>query len=297
MALNESCAIGASLIALLAWASLASAQAATPRIAAQTKCEGTEASGTDAPTPADPYPLSAAGWGPEVGNGLLSSRWAEDWTGMRAAGHAPPFKAKPFGSGASLTLSAEARLRYDIYDNAQLAFGNDYQQGLFRGVFGADLRFSPSFRVYGEVATGQVEGRRSAATANFQNAASLQQLFVDARGYVGSTLVGAMIGRQEFADGPRQLISLSDGPNLHRTWNGVRFYTHGQALRVGAFDLRATRLGRGFFDEEINHAERLRGGQRQPGGITWRRAKHLSGPVLDPQREPELSLWWSCWPR
>jgi hypothetical protein len=25
------------------------------------------------PTPSDPYPLNAAGWGPEVGNGLLFS--------------------------------------------------------------------------------------------------------------------------------------------------------------------------------------------------------------------------------
>lgn len=80
MALNKFCAIGASVIGLLIWTRLASAQAAAPSKVAQTKCEGTEAPGTDAPTPADPYPLNAAGWGPEVGNGLLSSRWAENWT-------------------------------------------------------------------------------------------------------------------------------------------------------------------------------------------------------------------------
>ena len=53
--------------------------------------------GAATPAPADPYPLMAAGWGPEVGNGLLYSRWAEDWTGMRAAGKAPPLKAMPLG--------------------------------------------------------------------------------------------------------------------------------------------------------------------------------------------------------
>ncbi|WP_454629275.1 alginate export family protein [Bradyrhizobium cenepequi] len=230
-----------------------------PEGASQLKCEGTEEPGDHAPTPADPYPLMAAGWGPEAGNGLMYSRWAEDWTGMRAAGDAPLFKAMPLGGDAYLTLSAEARLRYDLFENGQLMGGNDYQQGLFRGVLGADLRLNPSIRLYGEIATGQVEGRRSDATANFQNDASLQQLFVDARTYVGSTLIGAMVGRQEFADGPRQLISLSDGPNLHRTWNGVRLYAHDQRLRVGAFDLRGTRLGTGLFDEEIDHAERLQG--------------------------------------
>jgi len=89
-------------------------------------------------------------------------------------------------------------------------------------VLGADLRLSPILRFYGELGTGQVDGRRDAAKANFQNDLSLQQLFLDARGYAGSTLVGAMLGRQEFFDGPRQLISVSDGPNLHRSWNGVR---------------------------------------------------------------------------
>jgi hypothetical protein len=50
------------VIGLLVWASPASAQARGPSKAAQTKHEGTQAPGTDAPTPADPYPLNAAGW-------------------------------------------------------------------------------------------------------------------------------------------------------------------------------------------------------------------------------------------
>jgi hypothetical protein len=165
----------------------------------------------------------------------------------------------PIGGEAFLTLSAESRLRYDTYDNRQLVRGNDDQQGLFRGVLGADLRLNPHLRVYGEVGTGQVDAHRNTSSANFQNDASLQQLFVDVSGHAGATLLGAMVGRQEFADGPRQLISLSDGPNIHRTWNGVRMYAHGQRFRIGAFELRATRLEHGAFDEEINNAERLRG--------------------------------------
>lgn len=259
MRLNKFCALGVSLFGLLAYPGSAFADAALSTKATQTKCEGASVSGTDAPTPADPYPLNAAGWGPEAGNGLLVSRWAEDWSGMRKANHAPPFKAMPVGEEASLTLSSEMRLRYDTYESGQLTSGNDYQQTQFRGVVGADLRLDQHLRVYGEIATGQVEGRRDEATANFQNDASLQQLFVDVRHYFGSTLAGAMVGRQEYADGPRQLISLSDGPNIHRTWNGVRAYVHKQYFRVGLFDLRATQQQQGTFDEEINNAERIQG--------------------------------------
>lgn len=255
-------AIGVSVIGLLFWANGAEAQGAvqvTPIQSASANFKGTTTPGTDLPTPAAPYPLNAAGWGPEAGNGEFFSRWAEDWTGMRTVGDAPSLKAIPLGGEAFLTLSAEARLRYEAYENAPPTGVSDLQQGLFRGTFGADLRFNPNFRVYGEIGTGQVSDDRSEAAANYQNDASLQQLFMDARGYVGSTLVGAMVGRQEFADGPRQLISLSDGPNMHRTWNGLRVYAHGERFRFGAFDLRATRLENRLFDEEINRDERLQG--------------------------------------
>ncbi|NQD37850.1 alginate export family protein [Permianibacter sp. IMCC34836] len=223
------------------------------------KEESTNAPGVERPTPAEPYPLAAAGWGPELGNGLFASRWAEDWTSMRAAGTAPLFKGMPIGDEASLTLNAETRWRYDVVENGQLREGNDYQQGLLRAVLGAELRVNDGLRAYGELASGQVDGRRDTATANFQNDASLQQLFVDAKHYAGENLFGAIIGRQEFSDGPRQLISLSDGPNLHRTWNGVRLYAHNKWRRFGAFDLRATRLQRAGFDEAWNPEERLQG--------------------------------------
>jgi hypothetical protein len=249
-----------TLAAMAVWGSGSPAQALTPPEPDKTRnAEGVGTVGRAAPAAFDPYPLSAAGWGPEAGNGLFFSRWAEDWSGTRAAGEASPLKAMPLGGEASLTLSAEIRLRYDTFDNGQLTPGHDYQQGLLRSVLGAELRLNPDLRLYGEIGTGQVEGGSSTVPATFQNDASLQQLFIDARRHVGPALVGAMVGRQEFADGPRQLISLSDGPNLHRTWNGVRLYAHGPRWRLGAFDLSATRLEPGFFDEEIDDTERLRG--------------------------------------
>jgi len=247
----------------VAGASLATALVSTGATAseavAKAESSRTAIPGEALPTPVDPYPLNAAGWGPEAGHGLQFSRWAEDWTGMRVAGKAADFKAIPLGADASLTLSAEIRLRYDDYDNAQLIPRNDYNQGLLRTVAGADWRLNPNFRIFSEIAIGQVAGRKSTASANFQNDASLQQAFIDVRSHFAGKVAGLMIGRQEFADGPRQLISLSDGPNIHRTWNGVRLYVHGERFRLGAFDFRATQLGSGSFDEKPSHAERLYG--------------------------------------
>lgn len=231
------------------------------------------------PKSADLYPPSAAGWGPETGGGRFVSRWAEDWTGKREAGAAPPLKAMPLWGGARLTLSAETRLRYDCHRSSLSDAGDGLQQGLFRGVVGADLRLHPNVRLFGEIGTGQVAGRRRAAAASLQNDASLQQLFVDVRAPAGAMLLGAMVGRQEFSDGPRQLLSVGDGPNVHRTWNGVRFYAHGRRFRLGAFDLRVTRSGRGPFDEEVDGDERIRGVN---GGVIVRGGARGSDVYLDP---------------
>ena len=149
MNLNKLYAVGASVTGLLVWTGF------TPAYAKQ--------------APTDPYPIEAAGWGPEAGNGLFVSRWAEDWTKMNAAGVAPPFKAMPLTGDISLTLSAEARLRYDAYTNGQLMSGNDYRQSLLRSILGADLRFNPNVRVYGEIGSGQVDGRSSTATPGNHN--------------------------------------------------------------------------------------------------------------------------------
>jgi hypothetical protein len=204
------------------------------------------------PAPGDPYPLPAAGWGPEAGGGLYYSRWAEDWDTMRAAGGAPSLKAMPLGAHLRLTLSTETRLRYDD--------GREGGQGMFRNVLGADLHAGDGLRLYGEVGSGHVTRNRDSAPASIENDNSLQQLFIEARTGGDAWFAGAMLGRQEFADGPRQLVSLGDGPNLHRTWNGVRLYAHGSRLRLGAFDLRATRPGRrGFADEVVVHDEKLQG--------------------------------------
>lgn len=189
---------------------------------------------------AGPYPPHAAGWGPSLGEGRMASRWAE-----------------PLPQGEDVALRAELRLRQAAWRDAPVKGSTD--QGQLRAVFGADWRPLPALRFYGELASGTVTRDADTAPANFRNALSVQQAFVELRQPVGTALAGLMAGRQEFADGPRQLLSLSDGPNLHRSWNGVRAYVHATRWRLGAFDLRATRLASGAFDDGIDPRETLRG--------------------------------------
>ena len=151
------------------------------------------------------------------------------------------------------------RARHDAYTNARLRDGDRFGQDLLRARLGADARLEHWLQVYAEVTTGQVHGRRRESGANFQNDVSLQQPFVNVRGHADGVLLGGVLGRQEFTDGPRQLLSVGDGPNLHRTWNGIWLYAHGRRVRIGGFDFRVTRPGRGAFDEAVDGSEKLRG--------------------------------------
>lgn len=244
----------------------------------------------DAAEPAtDPFPRVAAGWGPELGGGRMASRWAED-----------------LPAGSQLALRAELRLRQVAWCNAPGRAAGETTQGQLRAALGADWRPHPALRIYGELATGDVSSERDDAPANLRNAVSVQQLFVESRAQIGPTLVGVMAGRQEFADGPRQLVSLSDGPNLHRTWNGLRAYVHARRWRIGAFDFRATWLGAGAFDEGVNPRETLSGlnasivvGDREASSVepfwfhTHRPAHRVAGRLGHDDRDSIGFRWWA----
>ena len=172
--------------------------------------------------------------------------------GPAQAAEAPAFAPSSAGpAGAAVKVRAENRLRYEVSDRGAA-------QGQLRGIVGLDVRPTPHLRAFAELGTARSEGRPGVG-ANFQNDVAVQQLFLDVRGPVGAAIAGVVVGRQEFAEGPRQLVSVADGPNLHRTWNGVRLHAQDGGVRVGAFDLRATRLARGAFDDGIDDAERLQG--------------------------------------
>jgi hypothetical protein len=211
----------------------------------------------------DPYPVQAAGWSRPRSSYFFDSRWEEDWTTLQEQGKAPPLKAMPlFNDLATLTLSAEDRLRSHTYGNGQLAERNDYTELQNRAIVGADLHVTPYFRLYTEFGHGDLseDGNPEvqSVTAKQKNSLSLQQLFGDFNYHMQGLLVGAMIGRMEWTDAPEQLVSVGNGPNLHQTWNGYRLYLHTGRFRLGYFSAYPTdqNFG-GYFNQTISHEEWL----------------------------------------
>jgi hypothetical protein len=212
----------------------------------------------------DPYPIEAAGWSRPRSAYFFDSHWEEDWSALQEQGKAPPLKAMPlFNDLATLTLSAEDRLRTHTYGNGQLTPRNDYTELQNRTLVGADLRVTPYFRLYTEFGRGDlsedgnpevqsVQGRQKTSLA-------LQQMFGEINYHWDGYLVGAMIGRMEWTDAPEQLVSIGNGPNLHATWNGYRLYLHTKWFRLGYFEAYPTvyNLGGNEFNQTISHQEWL----------------------------------------
>ena len=211
----------------------------------------------------DPYPVTTAGWSRPRSNYFFDSRWEEDWTQLQELGKAPPLKAMPlFGDLATLTLSAEDRLRAHFYTNGGLTKNNDYTELQNRAIVGADLHVTDYFRLYAEVGHGDVseDGHPNvqSVTGKQGNTLALQQLFGDFNYHTDNFLVGAMVGRMEWTDAPEQLVSAGNGPNLHTTWNGYRLYVHTGRFRLGYFSGYPTvyNLG-GVFNQDVFHGEWL----------------------------------------
>lgn len=226
---------------------------------------------TTVPVPASPpatgYPEAASGYGAKAGGRFYLARWAEDWSFLRDAskrtGKLDALKFIPLAGDGDvfLTLSSEQRLRHDTTTSPGLHAGRDTNTILFRNVVGADLHVGEHFRAYGELASGVQEGGYFGAVTPVQrNDLFVQELFAEVKGIVGDGIeAGARIGRQDYQDGPLQLVSIQENPNMHITFDGVRLYANGRKARVGLFDLRYTRLGIDAFDDPTDRTRRFAG--------------------------------------
>jgi hypothetical protein len=213
------------------------------------------------------YPEAASGYGGKAGPRFYLARWAEDWSFLRdRSKRTGPFDALKFipldaDGDIYLTLSDEQRLRHDTITSPGLRVGRDTNAILLRNVVGADLHIGKNFRAFGQIASGVQEGGYFGAVSPVQrNDAFVQQLFAEVKGDIGQGgNAGIRVGRQDFQDGPIQLVSIQENPNIHITFDGIRAYVSGPHARIGLFDFRYTRLGLNAFDDPTDKSRRFSG--------------------------------------
>lgn len=214
----------------------------------------------------NPYPAAAQGNGPRAGP-YFFSRWAEDWSSLRDR---PPGKNDFFdplkfiplaGAGeVYLTLSGESRARLNFVTNPRLIDAPAEEQYLLRNIAGADLHLGRHVRVYGELANGAAFGSPGVdGSAMQQNDLVVQQLFAEATVPIGTAQIAMRLGRQEFMDGPPNVIHIRPAPNIYTSLDGVRVNVSTRRFRASLFNFKSVALGAGAFDDPTNDRERFRG--------------------------------------
>ncbi|QVM84748.1 alginate export family protein [Novosphingobium decolorationis] len=216
---------------------------------------------------ASPFPAEADGLGPRLGPHYRLLRGAEDWRFMGREG-APddrfaPLKAIPLDGGGDVTLSLSGGQRTSVSHSTRPLLNDTRSrtEWLSRTNLAADLRIGPAVRVYGQLVSGHIFGTNETRHVPvWENDLIVQQLFTEIRAPVASGVARITIGRQEFFDGPRFLISPRENPNIRVSMNCARLSMDWSRVRFTVFDFTPTAQGNGIFDDGIGNGETFSGG-------------------------------------
>lgn len=196
------------------------------------------------------------------------TRYDEDWSVLRdPARRAEPLdelKFIPLNADASHWLSLGGELRWHYDYTRKPAWGDDPQDPngvlLQRYLVHGDLHIGQRLRLFGQLYSALEGGRAGASAPIDENRLDLQQAFADIALGDGDGFVPVLrIGRQEMAYGSSRLIDVREGPNVRRTFEGMRLLTRAGAWHLDAIATRPVRAKVGSFDDQIDHDQALWG--------------------------------------
>ena len=192
---------------------------------------------------------------------LAKLRFDEDYSDMRnhpaATGWPERVKYIPFGkSGPSyVTLGGEIRQRYEYTNNPTFGQSPQDAHGVWfqRYSILADVHWSPRFRLFAQLNSALETGRAEGPSPVDENELAWQNLFLD----IGFASADARVltlrpGRQEIVLGSGRLVDVREGPNVRRTFDGVRGFSLCDQFRLDLLATRPRTDEPGVFDDETS---------------------------------------------
>ena len=184
-------------------------------------------------------------------------RYEEDYTHLRDRARRTdafdPVKYVPFGGveGRYLSIGGEARPFLEWFRNEEWgSVPGDDGYLLQRFMAHLDLHWNDRARLFVQVKSGLEGGRRSGPRHADEDQLDLGQAFVDvAMISSGDRTFVVRAGRQEMAFGHQRLVSFREGPNVRRSFDGLRATLRTRAWTVDAFLTRPALTEPGFFDD------------------------------------------------
>jgi len=172
------------------------------------------------------------------------------------------FDAPCKDDGSCLSSGGEVRERHEYARNP--AFGADPQDppgvSLQRFALYGDWQRPDGWRVFAELHSALESGRAAGPGPTDQNRLELQNAFLDAPLPIAPGVEARIrIGRQEMQFGSARLISVRDGPNVRRTFDGARLLIRSGRWAVDAIAVRPRDDEPGAFDDSTDDARALWG--------------------------------------
>lgn len=191
-------------------------------------------------------------------------RYDEDWRALcepaRRTQPLDPLKCLPLGGAATLTLGGELRERGELVDDPGFRLEGSRDQALLtRVMLHGDLRLDDRVRVFVQLGGFYQIGREEGPSPTDADRLDLVQAFVDLNAKVAGGRATLRAGRQELSFGSQRIVSVREGPNVRRAFDGVRALWSGGEVRLDAFYLQPVLLRRGVFDDETDEREAFYG--------------------------------------
>jgi hypothetical protein len=161
-----------------------------------------------------------------------------------------------------VSFGGEVRQRYEYTRNPGLGADPHDAQSVWlqRYALHSDLQWGSHARAFVELQSVLEQGRSGGPSPLDEDKLELQNAFLEGRMSLGGGGdLRARAGRQELELGSARLISVRDGPNVRRTFDGLRLIAKTGEWTVNALALKPRRDRSGVFDDSTRNSQRLWG--------------------------------------
>src|SRR5258705_11346315 len=155
-----------------------------------------------------------------------------------------------------LSFGASVRERGEYFSNPNWGSGPPGSTYLLQRYYvHADLHLGDRFRFFSELGSSLENGRTGGPRSGTdEDKLDVHQAFIDIGLWrSGKNRLTLRTGRQEIAFGDQSLVSVRDGPNARRSFDGFRVTGKFGKWVADAFAVRQTKFKPGFFNDSLDH--------------------------------------------
>jgi len=219
-----------------------------------------------------------------------------------------PLKYIPLdGSGSTyLSFGGEWRERFESTRHPGFGLAPFTRDSvlLHRLLLSTDLHVGAEFRAFVQLGAYDQTGRKGRPLTTDENRLDAQQAFFDVSSGLGNAGRATLrVGRQEMVYGSSRLVSIREGPNARRSFDGFRGLYRSATIDVDAFVTQPVKLRPGTFNDRPDADQAFWGAYavaRLPGGtnvdlyyfgLKQANARYVSG-IGDEQRHTVGTRLW-----